>query len=207
MIDNTRNDKIFIELLKYGAEKGLKGTDQLEVEQWAAERYLPDRKSNEAEWNDLQVTLRYLFEECFHETNRTTKGGHIRIRVLKNEYYFRLIEYQELQESRRAAREASRNAWWAIRIAVAAIIVSAVLTYTQLNTPTTINKSDLNALIESNRNTNIQSEVKLDSLQMAQILSAIGYSQPKPNTKKQPATDQGKEVSHHELINKYFEDQ
>ncbi len=201
------NEKIFIDLLDFGVEKGLKGTDLLEVEEWAKEKYFPDPTGLGEKWIDLRSNLKYLFEECFHETNRIKKGTSICLRVLKNEYYFRLIEYQELQDSRIAAREANRNAFIAIGISIFAIIISAVLTFAQLNTPTIINKPDLNALIKSNRETGVQREVKLDSLQMAQILTAIGYNQSNLKVKRPKVIDQGEEISHYELINKYFEDE
>ncbi|MCP3871893.1 MAG: hypothetical protein GY699_01905 [Desulfobacteraceae bacterium] len=197
------NDKIFIELLKYGAEKGLEGVTADEITNWAIGKGFVNKNPSTPEQKIKQKALHRLLNECFNPCS-ADKGP--QAFVLINEYYFRLIEYQELQESRRAAREASRNAFMAIGISIFAIIITAFLTYTQLNTPTIINQSNLNALIESNRKANIQSEVKLDSLQMAQILSAIEYSQPKTKAKKLPANDQGKEISQHELINRYFEE-
>ncbi len=126
---------------------------------------------------------------------------------LSFEARFKLLDYYELQEAKRAAKAANRNAFIAIAISAFAIVMSAVLTFTQSNTPIPINRSDLNALIKSNREPSVQSEVKLDSLQMAQILSAIRYDKPNTKAKKEETTNQGQEVSHHELINQYFEDQ
>ncbi len=126
---------------------------------------------------------------------------------LSFEARFKLLDYYELQEAQRSAKSANRNAFIAIGISVIAIVISAVFTFTQSNVPITINRSDLNDLINSNREAGVQREVKLDSLQMAQILSAIGFDQSNIKVKKKEATNQGHEASHLELINQYFEDQ
>ncbi len=189
---------VFIKLIEYGEEVGLAGTNFNHINSWAVQN---DIFSNSGNKESERLLLRDLYFECFNRGSGSSED----LWVLKTEYYFRLIEYRELQESRLAAKSANKNAMWAIGISVAAIIVSAVLTFAQLNTHATINKSDLQAFIDSNRESEVQREVKLDSLQIAQILSAIGYDQSNSRTKKQQATDQGQEVSHHELINKYFE--
>lgn len=205
-------DSIFIEVLKYGAQKGIEGLTVEELYVWGSEHgYLEldgylDPDVEDVDQQIKRFAFKNLFLECFQQSNYAHGAKSKTTYVLKNEYYFRLIEYRELQESRTAARSANKNSMWAIGISVAAIIVSAVLTFAQLNTPTTINKSDLQALINSNAPANVQREVKLDSLQMAQILSAIGYDQSNSRTKKKKAINQGQEVSHHELINQYFED-
>ncbi len=191
---------VFIKLLEYGEEVGLSGTNFDHIHSWAAQNNIFSSSGN----NESELLLlRDLYFECFHNVSGSSED----LWVLKTEYYFRLIEYRELQESRIAAKSANRNAFIAVGISVFAIIVSAVLTFAQLKTPATINKSDLNALIKSNRETGVQRAVKLDSLQMAQIISAIGYDQSNSKTKRKQATVQGQEVSHHELINKYFEDE
>jgi len=189
-------DSIFIEVLKFGEEKGIEGVSFEKLKNWIYD-------DKDAGFTDTElVLLKNIFDECFEQSK---VGNYIEEFNLKTEYYFRLIEYRELQESREAAKSANRNAMWAICISILAIIISAVLTFNQLNTPVSMNKSDLQALINSNTKADVQREVKIDSLQMAQILSAIGYSQPHRKAEKQKALDQGREVSHHQLINKYFE--
>ncbi len=191
---------VFIKLLEYGEEVGLSGTNFDHIHSWAVQNNI---FSNSGNIESELLLLRDLYFECFNRVSGSSED----LWVLKTEYYYRLIEYRELQEGRAAARSANKNAMWAIMISVTAIIISAVLTFTQLRTPTTINKSDLNALIKSNRDSANQKEVKLDSLQMAQILSAIGFDKSNIKVKKDEVTNQGQEASHHELINQYFEDQ
>jgi hypothetical protein len=200
------NDKIFIELLKFASKKGLDGATVSELDAWAGQNeFIAGSAANAEQTRDA---LRQLFLEC---TNPVENSD---VRVLRNEYYFRLIEYNELRESRIAARVASEkaliandNAVKAIRIAVVAIIVSVLATIFQITTPVTINKTDLDAMVNGTKDAEVQKEVKLDSLQMAQILSAIGYGQSMPKQPPPKATDQGKEISHHELINRYFEEE
>ncbi len=192
------DDSIFIEILKYGAGKGLEGVSFEELKTSIHDH--SDAESTETEHG----LLKNVFDECFEQSD---VGSGTEKFNLKTDYYFRLIEYQELAESRAVAKSANRNAFIAIGISVFVIIVTAVLTFTQLNTPATITKSELNALIMATRDAGVQREVKLDSMQMAQILSAIGYDQSNDRSKKQNAVNQGQEVSHHELINQYFEDE
>jgi hypothetical protein len=191
-------DSVFIEVLKYGAEKGVEGGTLENMKKWICDHR--DAELIETE----HVLLENIFEECFEMSNGGTGGEKYN---LKTEYYFKLIEYQELRESNKAAKSASRNAFTAIGISVFAMVFIAVFAFTQWNRPITINESDLNALISSNRHSNAQREVKLDSLQMAQILAAMQYSRSNPEPKKQKTIEQGQEVSHHELINQYFEDE
>ncbi len=196
-------DSIFISVLEYGEKAGLKGITRQDLKNWATEKGFVSGHND-----DIKVGfLMNLFKECFEKVTPLNVGTPKW--NLKTEYYFRLIEYRELQESRLSARSANRNAIWAIGLSIFAIIVSGILAFNQLTTSVGMNKSDLQAFIISNTRENRQREVKLDSLQMAQILSAMGYRQAKPENERKSSQnkDQGKEVSHHQLINQYFEDE
>lgn len=192
-------DAIFIKVLQHGEDAGLEGTNMALLRDYIEKSLSID--FNHQDYNAYLDPLKQLFNECFRPVNEGKNH------ILKTEYYFRLIEYRELQESRAAAKSANRNAFTAIGVSVSAMVFCAVLAFTQLNTPLTINKSDLKALIDSSRETGIQKEVKLDSLQMAQILTAIQSSQSSSRAKETKIPGQSQEVSHHELINQYFEDE
>jgi len=112
----------------------------------------------------------------------------------------------ELQKSRKAAYKANRNAFFAIGISLIAIIISMISSYTLLKTPVSINKSDLKALVQAQKTLNTQTEVKLDALQMKQILSAIEYNKSNQQAKVQKPATQSQELKHVELINRYFEE-
>lgn len=211
------NDEIFIKVLKYGAERGIEGTDVQRFNTWASEQGFVDLKSKESHQLLKRNALQGLLIECFQEAEYRGKTLE-RLYVLKSEYYFRLIEYHELQEARKAARDANRNAIFAISLSIFTLLLSAFFTYTQLKTPVSINKDDMQALIESNKNPNTQNVqlnqnqldelkgIKLDSLQMAQILSAIESSHAKPTIRKSTANNPGNEGSMLEAINQYYEE-
>jgi hypothetical protein len=80
---------IFIKLLEHGEEVGLSGTDFDHVQGWAWENQLISNTQNSE--NEVSL-LRDLFFECFTRNS----GNSAEIWVLKNEYYFRLLEYKEL---------------------------------------------------------------------------------------------------------------
>ena len=152
-------DKIFIILLEYGAEIGLEGTDIPEFIKWAASHNFINTKSSETHEKLKQNALHSLFKECFEENRYYEGSSSKKLFVLKNEYYFRLIEYRELQESRNASKEANKNAMVvnktatvAIAISVLAILVGLFVSIFQVITPvSTINQPDLKLLITYNR--------------------------------------------------------
>lgn len=199
-------DTIFIKVLEYGEKAGIEGATDSEFWEWTKSLGINNNTSDDHETLKAQALNRIL-DECFFKSKlalaEETPKKTIYKNVLKTEYYFRLIEYRELQQSRAAAKSASKNAFIAIMISMVAIIFSIYVA----KQPISINKSDLNALINSNKDTVIQKEVKLDRLQMAQILSAIGYGQSNPKPMRSEAKGKSKEISHHELINQYFEDE
>jgi hypothetical protein len=187
-------NSIFIDVLTYGAKRGAAGVSFEELK-----KRINDNRDTELTETELAL-LNNIFKECFASGGSGTEKQN-----LKTEYYFRLIEYQALKESWKAGKSANRNAFTAIGLAVFAIVLTTFLAFTQWNRPITLSKSDLNALTSSNRHANVQREVKLDSLQMAQILAAVQYRGPEP--KNQKPKEQGQEISHHELINQYFENE
>ncbi len=192
-------DSIFIKVLEHGEEVGLEGTNMSFLKNYIEKRLLID--FTQTDQKHKKIPLEHLLGECFEKFQGGKNGKNY---ILKTEYYFRLVEYRELQEARAAAKSANRNAFIAIGISIFTLVVSAVLTFTQLNIPTTINKSDLQTLINSNA---VQRDVKLDNLQMAQILSVIESRQSKLKPQKPKAIFPSNEVQHHDLINKYFEEE
>jgi hypothetical protein len=110
MFWKKKKDSIFIELLKYGERAGLQGTTIPEMLKWAQTNGFSD--SDIVRENSL---LFRLYDECFVPGSES-RGGH-GLSVLRNEYFFRLVEYRELE----MARKASREARW---LSIAAIIIS-----------------------------------------------------------------------------------
>src|SRR5690625_6798906 len=86
---------IFIRLLEYGESIGLNGTNFEEVLEWDKKyNYIP--KPGSQEYKLREGLLRELFFESFTKSTASTDN----IWVLKSEYYFRLLQYRELQLAR-----------------------------------------------------------------------------------------------------------
>lgn len=196
-------DSTFIKVLEYGEQVGLEGTNEADFLKWAEDEGLIDLTSTESKTASQIASLKQLFSECFKTFLSTEKKDSVRQMyssdVLRTEYYFRLIEHRELQLNREAAKSANRNAFVAIGISVTAIIVSAVMTWSQLNTSVSLDKFTLQSLIESNV---VQRDVNLNPQQMKQILAVLEKAKPE---NKKISTLPSNEVQHHELINRYFE--
>jgi len=135
---------IFIRLLEYGEKVSLEGTNMKAVKDWAIEnKYLAVPGSSDYE--NRYWLLNNLFNESFSKS-REAKGE---VWVLKNEYYFRLLEYRELEEARKASTQANRNAFWAIVIAIIALICSLAIGYFQINKPILLDSEQFNLLTRS----------------------------------------------------------
>lgn len=133
--ENPKLDEssIFVRILKLGEEKGLIGINENQFGEWALSQ--PEIKS---EHDDaFQKALR-IFRESFDRLDKS--HGIPDEYVLKNEYYFRLVEFRELELARRSAVEANRHSKLAIAISVVAIIVGAAATFTQLASPISIDE-------------------------------------------------------------------
>lgn len=129
-----------IRLLKYGEEIGLSGTNWDSTCDWAIKNEILPKKNCETAY-----LFRDLFFECF--TNQT--GSSLDTWVLKNEYYFRLLEYRELCEARETSRQANRNAWFAIYISVIALLISSLIGYYQINSSININQAQVESIIHA----------------------------------------------------------
>jgi hypothetical protein len=66
--------------------------------------------------------------------------------ILNAEYYFRLVEFQELEESRIASSDANRHSQVAIAFSIVAIAVSLIVGAIQLNSTITIDYNQVNRM-------------------------------------------------------------
>ncbi len=132
---------IFIRLLKFWASKGIEGFSYPEFKEWAGSQ--PDLQTQEA-----RQRARRLIEECCECVERGSNREHF---ILKSEYYFRLVEFQELAESRLASKSANRNAIGAMVISVLAIAISIFASYKQLTTEVTINPDQVAQIVKAVR--------------------------------------------------------
>lgn len=146
------SEPVFIKLLEFGEKIGLVGTNFDAVTEWAVNSGVLPPVSDQA-----YAKQKYLLRDLFFESFVLNSGSTESVWVLKAEYYFRLLEFRELQESRAASQAANRNSFIAIGISLSAIIFSIYVAYIQVNTPVsiqgavTINESQIQAIIESNK--------------------------------------------------------
>lgn len=148
------SEPVFIKLLEFGEKIGLAGTSFDAVTEWAVNTGVLPPVSDQTHAKQKNL-LRDLFFESFASNSGSTES----IWVLKTEYYFRLLEFRELQESRASSQAANRNSFIAMVISLIAIIFSCIAAYIQVNTPVgiqgavTINESQIKEIIESNKAT------------------------------------------------------
>jgi hypothetical protein len=165
-------ESIFIELLKFGAKHERNGFEKSDWELWAKSHVAGEDGKAE-----LNKRISFLLKECFEDYGSPAKFA------LKTEYYFRLVEFQELEESRKASSDANFHSKIAIGFSVFAIFVGLVIGIIQLNSEINLNpeqvsvmatkdfpvtqqveSEQLNLVIEALKQSNI------NTLELAQIL-------------------------------------
>ncbi len=153
---------LFIKLLEYGEQIGAEGTDSNKALEWALSTHaIPDT-------DVAKRSLSGLFHECFDSVG----GGQ---QVLKVEYYFRLIEFRELQESRIASKQANRNSIIAILFSIAAIGISSIIGYQQLTGSVSISSSQIREIVNANSQP-ITGNVTVESTQIEALIDAMKSS-------------------------------
>ena len=158
----TMKKSPFIKLLEYGEQIGTRGADEKEIFEWALRTgVIPDNKVSKR-------ILDNLLYECF---DKTGDGS----RILKVEYYFRLIEYRELEESRIASRQANRNSFIAILFSITAIVISSIIGYQQLTGSVSISSSQVREIVNANSQP-ITGNITIESTQIEALIDAIKSS-------------------------------
>lgn len=155
------NDDFYIQVLKFAASKAPDGFTQVDYENWAKDTYGTVS-------DDTRLTLKHIRQECFHSSTRNHKP----IFSLKSEYYYRLVEFQELEESRKASSEANKNSQVAIGFSILAIATSLIIGAIQLNSRITIDYDQVNRM-ETKKFPITQ---KIESRQLNQVIDALEQS-------------------------------
>jgi hypothetical protein len=151
---------IFVELLKLGESRGVRGFDSNEFKKWALSQVEIESENSQSYQNIYRT-----FKESFDEID---KGyGNPNVFILKNEYYFRLVEFEELRLSREASTSAKKYSIFAMSIYVLAILISITASYIQTNSPISIEQNQIGAVklqLESAQNAQQkqQSELKAE---------------------------------------------
>jgi hypothetical protein len=148
---------IFVRILELGEKFGVSGINETEIKEWILSQ--PEVSCENSK--EYQMTRR-IFDESFETISRAY--GNPNDLFLKNECYFRLIEFRELELSRKASSSANTYSRIAIGLSIAAIIGSVFVAYLQIITPTTISSnqlSEVNRVVEVAR---IENTKKLDEV-------------------------------------------
>lgn len=159
-------DSIYIKILEYGEQCGIGGASHDGLLEWLEKEGVIDNKDS----IDLQARNRitHLFYECFENTT----GSEHNNCLLKAEYFYRLVEFRELEESRKASSGANRKSNIAIAISIAALVVTVVIAFVQLNSSITIQPSQIEALVEANSSPDPQRMI-IDESQLDVIINSI----------------------------------
>lgn len=192
-----------IQVLEYGEKVGPGGTTEGEFLIWTKNRAVHE-KSSGRDGDAGTGALIAIFHECFEPVPLNGKNDVDNAYRLKAEYRYRLIEYRNMQKGIQTATSASKTAVAAIALSVAAIIISL---FTGLNRPdpaVSLSDAEISRIVDTVEKS-VSREVRLDGLQMRQILSAIEADKAAAPQKKS-AMMPSNEIKHHELINRYFEE-
>jgi hypothetical protein len=156
---------IFIRLLRFGAERELQATTLDDFKEWALSQ--PDIENDTC---GQYQRAKVLFIRCFAKTRQPTVG--LAEFVLETEYYFRLIEFQELEESRKASSEANLHSQVAIAFSIVAIAASLIVGAIQLNSTIKIDFDQVSRM-ETKK---FPVSQKIESEQLSQVISALKQS-------------------------------
>jgi hypothetical protein len=153
---------IFIRMLQLGADNGAKPMTKSAFIEWAV-----GQGDIESEQDPVISQLHKLFDECFICSRTPTIGENAY--VLKSEYYFRLLEFTELELSRKASSEANRNSIIATVLAVISIGIGSYFGYIQKTMPMILNNDQVES-IKAPESQRIESE------QLTQVIEALKQS-------------------------------
>jgi hypothetical protein len=162
---------IFIRLLEFGENKGIQGFKGDEYDEWKAEQ-----SDIVNAHGDSSRETRSLLDTCFDQYTENTGFKY----VLKTEYYFRLIEFKELELSRKASSEANRNSIIATMLAVISIGIGSYFGYIQKTTPMILNNDQVESIkapesqrIESEQLTQVIESLKQSNINTAELARLI----------------------------------
>ena len=153
--DQKEKDSVFIKILEYGESAGDGGA----TEDGMISAIYPDSTPSK----NHRARLVALFQECFLPSN----GG----KALKTEYYFRLLEYRELKESREASLSARKYSSWAIGLSVVAIVTGVLVGWFQLKTAVSINPLQVKQVVEAS-----QAPITIQQAQLELLIKALETS-------------------------------
>ena len=154
-------DDFYIQMLKFAASKAPEGFSYDEYEGYAVKLY--------GSINDkTRATLKQVRTDCFHSLNT----GPTPVFSLKAEYYFRLIEFQELKESRKSSSDANKHSKVAIGFSIFAIFIGAVVGILQLNSTIKLDNKQVSIMATKD----YPATQQVESEQLSQVIDALKQS-------------------------------
>ncbi|MDO6421547.1 hypothetical protein [Saccharophagus degradans] len=160
---------IYIKILEFGEQCGIDGASYDSLIEWLESEEVINDKEN------VELVVKNRITSIFYECFEKTTGSEHNTRLLKPEYFYRLIEFRELEESRKASSDANRKSNIAILVSVVAIVATLIISFIQLNSSISIQRSQLESIIKSNSPPLVQ-KVTVENSQIAEIKTAINES-------------------------------
>lgn len=161
MSKSPANKDFYLLMLEHGMKTLEVGVTQEEVMQ-----YFKDTYGYSFDSDDKKNHFRRIFHDVFSDPlGRGGQGGNKSFMAM--EAYFKLLEYIELTEARKASTTATYYAVIAICISIASMLTSVYLSKTQLDTPTKIEKNQMEII----------KQLKYDSTPISKQLKELQESQ------------------------------
>lgn len=157
-------NSIYIKILEYGEDAGINGLSHDEI--------LEKLKSAGLINGEIDLVIENRITSIFYECFEKTQGSEHNTRLLKPEYFYRLIEFRELEESRKASSDANTKSNIAIFLAIFALVATIVVSYIQQNSSITVNPLQIDQVVKSNLTPENQSVI-LDQKQFGRIINTF----------------------------------
>jgi hypothetical protein len=197
------DENILIKLLEHGENAGQTGITKADALEWFALTASVGPVSDPGAANREEDFLA-LFYECFEPAPPTQQEADPKRYRLAPQYRIRLIEYRSRQRGTQTAARALKISSAALVLFVATVIFGLFWAQSRPSGQPSVSDAQLKKIAETVLSAEPR-DVRLDRLQMMQIISAI---EAKKDTAGQrpPATIPSNEIEHHDLINRYFEE-
>lgn len=159
---SNKND-LYLLMLEYGMEKLETGATENEIT-----KHFKDTYQYELETVDKRQHFRRVLLDVFSSPTGHSSQGENKL-FMTMEAYFKFIEYVELTEARKSSTKATYFASFAIVVSIASMVASVIFSAVQLDTPTTINESQMEEI----------NKLQYDASPIARQLKEINEAQKK----------------------------
>jgi len=134
-----KQDDLYIAILKYGKEHIGENVTPGDIKKYF--------KENNYEIDVPSGAFQRLFFDVFSDPKGRGFNDNLPC-IMNMEAYFRLLEHEELKEARQSSKEARKYAIIAICISIIAMVISIIFSIIQIITPTKIDNTQFQKLIQ-----------------------------------------------------------